>query len=107
MTTRPRGLGDPTLGFAESDTGSAVTCIEIDAIPLTPFLVNFVFGNFFLATFLISLATLIVFLIVVWLTVLRDARLMKDQVLSNATRPGVSHHPYYNEWVLLTVMLSR
>jgi hypothetical protein len=57
--------------------------------------VDFVLGNFFLATFLISLVILIVSFIVTWFTVLRDARSMNDRVLSNAT--GVSLCPFY--WV--------
>ena len=50
--------------------------------------------------FLISLAILIVFVAATWLTVLRDARSMKDQVLSNAT--GVSLSLCSNGCVVLT-----
>ena len=57
----------------------------------TPPLVHFVLGNFALAMLLISLIIFVVFFVVAWLTVLRDARSMRDQVLSNAT--GVSISP--------------
>ena len=50
--------------------------------------IDFVLGNFFLATFLISLIILIVSFIVTWFTVLRDVRSVDDRALSGAT--GVS-----------------
>ena len=47
--------------------------------------VDIILGNFFLATFLISLIICIVSFIVTWFTVLRDARSINDQTLSNVT----------------------
>ena len=47
--------------------------------------VDFVLGNFFLATFLISLIILIASFIVTWFTVLQDARFVNDRALLNAT----------------------
>jgi len=65
----------------------------------TPSLVHLVLGNFPFAVSLISLIISIVFFAVAWLTVLRDARLMRGRVLSNAT--GVSLSLYFNECVVL------
>jgi len=74
---------------------------EINVTPPTPSLIHFVLGNFVISMSLISLIISTVFFAVTWLTVLRDARSMKDQVLSNTT--GVSLSPCFNGYVLLTV----
>jgi len=58
-----------------------------NAVPPTPSLIHFLF-----AIFSISLALFVLFLAVAWFTVLRETRLMKDQVLSNAD--GVSPRTY-------------
>ena len=60
----------------------------INATPLTSSLIHFVLGNFFLAMFSISLVLSIAFFAVAWFTVLRDTRLMKDQVFHDVN--GVS-----------------
>jgi len=86
---------DPTLfgpGIPNFGRGSAEGCAdkdEINASPPTPPLIHFVLGNFFFATFLISLIISIIFFAVTWFTIFHDARLMRDQALSNAN--GVSH----------------
>jgi len=77
---------------------------EVNMMPPTPSLIHSVLGNFAFAVFLISLAVLIVFFAVTWLTVLRDARSMKDQVLSNVT--GASLPLYFNGCVLLTAAVA-
>jgi len=63
---------------------------EDEVRPPTPSLVRSVLGNFAFAMLLISLIIFIVFFAVAWLTVLRDARSMRDQVLSNATGVSIS-----------------
>ena len=62
---------------------------------------HFVLSNFFFAMSLISLILFIIFSTVTWFTVLRDARSMSDQLLSNAT--GVSLRLYHMRMVLTTV----
>ena len=74
---------------------------EVNMMLPTPSLIHSVLGNFAFAVSLISLAILIVFFAVIWLTVLRDARSMRDQVLSNVT--GVSPPLCLNGCALLTV----
>jgi len=61
---------------------------EVNAMLPTTSFIHSVLGNFAFAVFLISLAIFIVFFTATWLTVLQDARSMRDQVLSNMT--GVS-----------------
>jgi hypothetical protein len=106
-----RKPGDPiSLSPAEtlkSSRGSADACVdedEIDAMSPTPSLVHFVLGNFAFAMTLISLIVFIAFFAVTWLTVLRDARSMRDQVLSNAA--GVSLSFCFNGCALLTVVVA-
>jgi hypothetical protein len=113
-TNDSRKPSDPALsaGILKSSGRSVDTSAEEDkgrmispsrALPAqSP--VDFVLGNFFLATFLISLTISIVVLIVTWFTVLRDARSMNDRVLSNAT--GVSLCLYHSWWTLLTVVAA-
>jgi len=87
----------------EPSRGSADACADQDKVNMmlpTPSLIHSVLGNFAFAVFLISLAILIVFLAATWLTILRDARSMRDQVLSDVT--GVSLPLYFNGCVLLT-----
>jgi len=75
----------------KSGGGSADACAnegEVNVTPPTPSLIHSVLGNCAFAVFLISLAAIIVFSAATWVTVLRDARSMRDQVLSNVT--GVS-----------------
>ena len=103
--------GDPIspspAGTLKSSKGSVDACVDeggINPMYPTPSLVHFVLGNFAFATFLISLIISIVFFAVTWLTVLRDAQSMKDQVLSDAT--GVSLSPCLNECPLLTVVVA-
>jgi len=61
--------------------------------PITSLVHSFL-ANFVIAMSSISSIVFTVFFAVTWLTVLRDVRLMKDQVLSNAT--GVSLSPCFN-----------
>ena len=75
----------------------------INATPLTSSLIHFVLGNFFLAMFSISLILSITFFAVAWFTVLRNTRLMKDQVLHDVN--GVSLYICYNKWVLTTAVI--
>jgi len=92
-----------TFKSSGGSAGARVNEDEINAMPgPTPSLVHFVLGNFILAMFLISLIIFIVFFAVTWLTVLRDARLMKDQVLSNATGVSIS---LLQRCALLTVIV--
>ena len=77
---------------------------EINVAPPIPSLVHFALGSFAFAMFLISLITFVVFFAVTWLTVIRDARLMKDQVLSNAT--GVSLSFYFCGCASLTFVVT-
>jgi len=87
----------------DSSRGSADACADQDEVNImlsTPSLIHSVLGNFTFAVSLISLAILIVFFAATWVTVLRDARSMRDQVLSNVT--GVSPPLCFNECVLLT-----
>jgi len=109
LTTHPNKpsgstLSSPiTLNFG---TGFADSCADedqINAFPPTPSLIRFVLGNFFFATSLIFLTLFIVFFAVTWFTVLWDARLMRDQVLSNVN--GVSLYVYCNKRVSLTVVV--
>jgi len=84
----------------ESSRGSADACADQDEVkmmPPTPSLIHSVLGNFAFAVFLISLVILIIFFAATWVTVLRDARSMRDQVLSNVT--GVSPPLCFNECV--------
>jgi len=111
QTGRSRGSGDPIslspAGPLKSGRRSADACVdedEINAMPPIPFLVRFVLGNFAFAMFFISLIVFIVFFAVTWLTVLRDARSMIDQVLSNAT--GVSLSLCFNRCALLTAIVA-
>jgi len=88
----------------KSGRGSTDTCAdedEVNVTPPTPSLIYSVLGNFAFAVFLISLAVLVVFFAATWLTVFRDARSMRDQVLSDPT--GVSLPLYFNRCALLTV----
>jgi len=94
-------------GTLKSGRRSADACVDgdkINAIPPTPFLVDFVLGNFAIAMSLISFVVLTVFFAMTWLTVFRDARSMIDQVLSNAT--GVRLSLYFNRCALLTVVAA-
>jgi hypothetical protein len=73
-----------------SSRGPADGCADegvINAMPPTTSLIHF-----FFAIFSISLTLFIFFFTVAWFTVLRETRLMKDQVLSDAN--GVSLHIY-------------
>jgi len=91
----------------ESSRGSTDACVDEDEANIilpTPSLIHSVLGNFAFAVFLISLAILIVFSAATWLTVLRDARSMRDQVLSNVT--GVSLPLCFNGCVLLTAAVA-
>jgi len=106
-TDHPRKPGDPiSLSPAvtlESSRGSADACVDEDEANVmlpTPSIIRSVLGSFAFAVFLISLAILTVFFAVTWLTVLRDARSMKDQILSDVA--GVSLALYFNGCVLLT-----
>jgi len=98
---------DIRAGFLKSSRRSAGACAgqsEINVVSRIPFLVNFILGNFAFAMFLISLVTSIVFFAVAWFTVIRDARLMRDQILSNAT--GVSLFFYLYRCALLTLVVA-
>jgi len=90
-------------GTFEFSRGSAGVGDEIDAMPPTPSLIHFVLGNFAFAMFLIFLLIFIVFFVVTWLTVLRDARLVRDQVHSNVTGVSIS---CFNGCALLTVVVT-
>jgi len=85
-------------------SGKGVDEDKINAMHPITSLVNSVLANFTIAMSLISSIVFTVFLAVTWLTVLRDARSMKDQVLSNAT--GVSLSPCFNGCTLLTVVVA-
>ena len=102
--------GDPIslspAGTLQSSKGSVNACVnrdEADGIPATPSLVHFFLGNLAFATPLISLIVFIVFF-AIWLTVLRDAWSMKDQVLFNAI--GVSLPLYFSGCGLLTAAVA-
>ena len=87
MSIHPRTL--------EPGKGSVDACAdegETDAAPPTPSLVHFVLENFAFAM-LTSLTIFVVVFSVTWLTIIQDARLMIDQVLSNET--GVSLPPCF------------
>ena len=87
ISLSPAGTSKSGRGYA----GARVDEDKINAMPdTTPSLIHFVLGNFVLAMFLISLIILIVSFALTWFTVLRDARLMRDQVLSNATGVSIS-----------------
>jgi len=73
----------PGMGSTDGRPDESAT----NATPPTPSLIHFLF-----AIFSISLALFFLFLAVAWFTVLRETRLMKDQVLSNAD--GVSPRTY-------------
>jgi len=103
LTTHPNKPSGSTLSTGMGFADSCVDEDKINAMPPTPSLIRFVLGNFFFATFSIFLTLFIVFTAVTWLTVLRDARSMRDQVLSNAN--GVSLYAYCNKRVLLTVTI--
>jgi len=97
-TDHSRKPGDP-IPLSPADA-CADEDSEVNMMLPTPSLIHSVLGNFAFAVFLISLAILIVFFAATWLTVLRDARSMRDQVLSNVT--GVSLPICFNRCVLLT-----
>ena len=82
---------DPTLSSpAIFKPGPVDGCTDedtINAIPPAPSFIHFVF-----VIFSISLTLLIFFFTVAWVTVLRETRLMNDQVLSDAN--GVSPHTH-------------
>jgi len=106
-TNRSRKPRDPIplspVATLKSCRGSADVCADEDKVNImlpTPHPTNSVPGNPPFALFLISLAILIVFFAATWLTVLRDARSMRDQVLSKVT--GVSLPLCFNGCVLLT-----
>jgi len=85
----------------------ADACVDEDEANIllpTPSLIHSVLGNFAFAVFLISLAILVVFFTATWLTVLQDARSMRDQVLSKVT--GVSLPLCFNGCVLLTAAVA-
>jgi len=109
LTTHPNKPSGSTLSsprILNSGMGFADSCADedkINAMLPTPSLTRFVLGNFFFATFSIFLTLFIVFFAVTWFTVLRDARLMRDQVLSDVN--GVSLYVYCNKRVLLTVVV--
>ena len=91
----------------KSSRASVDACVgeeELNAAPPIPSLVHFILGNFAFAMFLISLIIFIVSFAVTWFTVLRDARLMKDQVLSDTTGVGLSF--CFNKCALLTVVAA-
>jgi len=71
----------PGMGLADGCADEGVA----DAVPPTPSLIHF-----FIAMFSISLTHFMFFFTVAWFTVLRETRLMKDQVFSDAN--GVSLH---------------
>ena len=103
----PTAHVDIRAGTLKSSRGSADACAgedEISAVPPNHSFAHFVLGNFALAMFLISLIIFIVFFAVTWFTVIRDARLMKNQLLSNTT--GVSLSFYFYECALLTVVVA-
>ena len=89
---------DPTLsssGFLEPSMGPADGRADegvINVMPPTPFLIRFVLNNLFFAIFSISLTLFNFFFVVAWFTVLREIRLMEDQVLSDVS--GVSLYTY-------------
>ena len=93
--TRPTAYlnkpSDPTLSSPPIfKSGPVDGCADegaMSAIPPAPSLIRFVF-----AIFSISLTLFIFFFTVAWVTVLRETRLMKDQVLSDAN--GVSLYPH-------------
>jgi len=84
-----------TLMSGRGSAGAHSNEDEVDSLPHTPFLVHFVLGNFFLAMFLVSLTIFTLLLNMTWFTVLRDARLMRDQAFSNTAR--VSYHLYHTK----------
>ena len=79
-------------GTPKSNRQSVDTPVNRDEIDETPHShalpVHFVLGNFFIATFSISLIIFLIFFTVTWFAVLQDARSMNDRVLSNVS--GVS-----------------
>jgi len=81
---KPNDLISPSpAGTLKSSRGSAGGYVdeeEINVMPPSPSLIHFVLANFALAMLLISLTIFVVFFFAVaWLTVLRDARSMRDQ----------------------------
>ena len=105
---KPGDLISPTRTRTLKPSGrSANACTdedEIDAMSPTPSLIHSILGNFASAMFSISLIISIVFFAVTWLTILRSARSIKDQILPNAT--GVSLSLCLNECALLTVVVA-
>jgi len=85
-------------------SGKGVDEDKINAMHPITSLVHSVLANFVIAMSLISSIIFAVFFAVTWFTVLRDVRLMKDQVLSNAT--GVSLSPCFNGCALLMVVVA-
>jgi len=84
--------GNP-ISHSPAGRGSAGACVdedEINAMSPAPSLIHFVLGNFVFAMFLISLIVFVVSFAVAWLTVLPDARSMRNQVLSSATGVSIS-----------------
>jgi len=79
----PRKPGDPILLIPAPTFKNAVS-----AMSPAPSLIHSALGNLAFAMSLISLVIFIICFAMTWLTVLRDARLIKDQVLPNVT--GVS-----------------
>jgi hypothetical protein len=90
--------------FGSTDNPTRTGEEAINAIPPTPSIVHSILGNFASVVSLISLIVFVVFFAVTWLTVLQDARLMRDRVHSNAT--GVSLSLYFNRCALLTVVVT-
>ena len=85
------GCSEPDIpSIAPEDLIPTPAADEDEVRSPTPSLVHFVLGNFAFAMFLISLTIFIVFFAVAWLTILRDARSIGDQVLSNATGVSIS-----------------
>lgn len=97
-TVNPNKRSDTVLsssGTLNSSTGPTDSCADegvIDAILPTISLTHLILDNFCFAVSSITLTLFIVSFAVAWFTVLRDARLMKDQARSSTD--GVSLHIY-------------
>ena len=109
LTADSRKPSDPTLHGKYGGLPVNASTEEDEARMISPSralairsAVEFLFGNFFLATFFISLIIFIVSFIVTWFTVLRDARSMNSRALSDAA--GVSVH--HTVWILLMLVAA-
>jgi len=93
-----------SLSPARTKSSKGVGEDKINAMHPITSLVHSVLGNFAIAMSLISFIVFTVFFAMTWLTVLRGARSMIDQALSNAT--GVRLSLYFNRYALLTVVAA-